>query len=123
MGRNIPDSAVGACNTTDECTSGTYCVFSVSRQDGADAVWAQSYCGSLADCQVPETEPEDDTDSLEEWWNDWFGDEDGNGRGMRTGSGTRQFCKEFSMRRRGEDSAFRLFSAGAAAAVAVAMTL
>ena len=122
--RDIPDSAIGACNTTADCTAAdTYCVFNVTRTEGSDPVWTPSTCGSLADCQVPEKEPEDPSvDSLEEWWQDWFGDEDGMGKGTKSGFGTKQFCKEFRMKKR-EDSAMRLCSAGATAAVAVAMTL
>ena len=52
-GMNIPDDAVGACNTTEDCGSDTYCVFSVSRSSGSDPVWTPSVCGSLSDCEVP----------------------------------------------------------------------
>ena len=51
--REIPDEAIGDCTTTEDCVAvaaDTYCVYSVTRQEGSEPVWAQSYCGALADC-------------------------------------------------------------------------
>ena len=78
--REIPDEAVGECSTTDDCAADTYCVYSVTRQEDTDPVWALSYCGDLAECEVREEMDDDGSyDSLGDWWNDWFGDENGEG--------------------------------------------
>merc|ERR1719152_741295 len=100
-GMGPPDAAGGACTASADCASGEFCVFTVDKSTDPPT-WSPSVCGAEADCNAPEPGAE---------------------KSDEPPSGPIAFCEEFMMGPKGEDSAFKLFSAGAAAVAAVAMTL
>ena len=95
-GTSNPDSAGGECETSADCTGGNFCIFS-GYPNRYPAIWNPSYCGFESECK-----PEDTSSYGEDY---------------------KQFCLEFVEKPPAEESAFKLFSAGAAAVAAVAMTL